>query len=177
MKNNYQNKKVYLAGPDVFEQDAIERGQQYVKQAKKRNLVGLFPLDNKISENHEQPDYEIFRLNKELIDSADYVVANLSDFRGHEPDSGTVWEVAYAFAKDKIVIGYINDNDSMLERIEKKEGVIKEGEVYLDKNGRHIENFGNPLNLMLQHSIYKVIHGNIEDALDEVNKHIQKNNQ
>lgn len=177
MKNNYQQKKVYLAGPDVFEQDAIQRGQAYVQAAAKRNLVGLFPLDNKISENHEQPDFEIFRLNKELIDSADYVVANLSDFRGHEPDSGTVWEVAYAFAKDKIVIGYINDNDSMLDRIKKKEDIIQEGNNYLDKNGRHIENFGNPLNLMLQHSLYLVIHGSIEDALDEVNKHIEKVSQ
>lgn len=176
MKNNYQQKKVYLAGPDVFEQDAIQRGQEYVKAAEIRNLIGLYPLDNEISQNHERPDYEIYRLNKELLDSADYVVANLSDFRGYEPDSGTVWEVAYAIAKNKIVIGYIDTNDSILERIQKQESVYKKGSDYLDKQGRYIENFGNQLNLMLQHSLYLVIHGNIKDALDEVNKHIEEQN-
>lgn len=170
MKKSEHKKKVYLAGPDVFEKDAIERGKQYVKAAKDRNLIGLFPLDNKVCSSHKEPDYEIFRLNKELLDTSDYVVANLSDFRGHEPDSGTVWEVAYAFAKGKIVIGYINDGDSMVDRIKKKEGVLKEEDKYLDRNGRHIENFGNPLNLMLQHSLHSIIHGTIEDALNEVKK-------
>ena len=65
----------------------------------------------------------------------------------------------------------------MLDRIKKKEVIIQDGNNYLDKKGRHIENFGNPLNLMLQHSLYLVIHGSIEDALDEVNKYIEKNNQ
>ena len=170
MKNSEHKKKVYLAGPDVFEKDAIERGKKYVKAAKYRNLIGLFPLDNKVCSSHKQPDYEIFRLNKELLDAADYVVANLNDFRGHEPDSGTVWEVAYAFAKGKIVIGYINDNASMVERIKRKEGVHLEGDIYMDKEGRHIENFGNPLNLMLQHSIHHIVHGTIENALSEVKK-------
>lgn len=170
MKNNEHNKKVYFAGPDVFEQDAIARGKEYVKEAKKRGLTGLYPLDNVISETHKTPDYEIFRLNKELLDSADYIVANLNDFRGHEPDSGTVWEVAYAFGKDKIVVGYIKENTSILDRITRKEKVKKEGVNYLDKDGKHIENFGNPLNLMLQHSLNCIIQGGIEDALDEVKK-------
>lgn len=177
MKNNYQQKKVYLAGPDVFEQDAIQRGQEYVKAAERRNLIGLYPLDNEISQDHERPDYEIYRLNKELLDAADYVVANLSDFRGYEPDSGTVWEVAYAIAKNKIVIGYIDNNDSILNRIQKQESVYQKGSEYLDKQGRYIENFGNQLNLMLQHSLHLLVHGTIEKALDEVKKHIEKINQ
>jgi len=169
-------KKVYLAGPDVFEHDAIARGKKYVKIAKEKGLIGLYPLDNEIDPNSENPDYEIFCVNKELLDSADYVVANLSDFRGHEPDSGTVWEVAYAIGKGKKVVGYINDSDPMLIRIAKKEGMNnlkKEGEVYKDAQGRHIENFGNPLNLMLQHSLHSVVHGTIADAFDEINKIIE----
>ena len=49
----------------------------------------------------------------------------------------------------------------------------KEGEVYKDAQGRHIENFGNPLNLMLQHSLHSVVHGTIADAFDEINKIIE----
>lgn len=175
--NLNHKKKVYFAGPDVFEPDAVLLGKRYVKEAKKRDLIGLYPLDNKVSFSQEKPDIEIFKLNRELLDICDYVVANLNDFRGHEPDSGTVWEVAYAFAKGKTVIGYVNKNESILDRISQREGVQKEGDIYMDKQGRHIENFGNPLNLMLQHSISGIVFGNVEDALNEVQKRVSfKNN-
>lgn len=173
-KNMHTNNKVYLAGPDVFEKNAIELGKTYVESAAKRGLVGLYPLDNTISPTHPKPDYEIYRLNKELIDSCDYVVANLNDFRGHEPDSGTVWEIAYAFAKGKTVVGYIDSNATILERIQSKEKVTKEGADYFDKDGKNIENFGHSLNIMLQYSIHKVVYGTIEEALNEVEKMMVK---
>lgn len=40
------------------------------------------------------------------LDSADGVIANLRDFRGTEPDAGTVFEVGYAHARGIPVIGY-----------------------------------------------------------------------
>lgn len=164
------NKRVYLAGPDVFEQDAIERGKTYVQYAKDRQLIGLYPLDNVIDPTKKEIDYEIYRLNRELIDSADYVVANLNDFRGYEPDSGTVWEVAYALAKGKCVIGYMNENTSILDRIKRNQEVVKKDSYYFDNNGKMIEDFGKPLNLMLQHSLTALVFGTIETALDEVKK-------
>lgn len=176
MKNNEQNKKVYFAGPDVFESNAIELGKEYVEEAKKRDLIGLYPLDNIISNTVNNPSYEIFRLNKELLDSADYIVANLNDFRGYEPDSGTVWEIAYAFSKNKIVVGYISEKTSILDRIKRKENVKKEGVNYIDKEGKSIENFGHPLNIMLQHSLNYLIQGGVKEALDEVKKIVMNNN-
>lgn len=175
MKNNEQNKKVYFAGPDVFESNAIELGKEYVEEAKKRDLIGLYPLDNIISNTVNNPSYEIFRLNKELLDSADYIVANLNDFRGYEPDSGTVWEIAYAFSKNKIVVGYISEKTSILDRIKRKENVKKEGVNYIDKEGKSIENFGHPLNIMLQHSLNYLIQGGVKEALDEVKKIVMNN--
>lgn len=40
------------------------------------------------------------------------------DWRGFEPDSGTVWEAAYAFAKGKVVVGYVPQAATLLERMQ-----------------------------------------------------------
>ena len=166
--------KVYLAGPDVFYPNAIELGNEYIKIAKGKGLIGLFPLDNKVDINNINPDLSIYKFNKELIDSADYIVANLNDFRGNEPDSGTVWEVAYAIGTGKKVVAYMTNTKAIVDRIKEKEKVTEKNGYIYDKNGLVIENFGNPLNLMLQHSVEKVIEGDIEDALNEIVKIVNK---
>ena len=48
----------------------------------------------------------IFTSNVAKLSEADGVIANLAPFRGHEPDSGTVFEVGYAIARGIPVIGY-----------------------------------------------------------------------
>jgi nucleoside 2-deoxyribosyltransferase len=160
---------VYLAGPDVFELDAVERGKKYSLLAEQRGLKGNYPLDNQIDFNTDpNPSLTIFKLNKKMIEDSDYVVANLNDFRGHEPDSGTVWEVAYAFALGKPVVAYINTADTMVDRIKSKENCSHKEIFILDKDNKIIENFGNPLNLMIQHSVTDFVVGEITVALDRV---------
>ncbi len=66
-----------------------------------KGFVGCYPFDN---EADNTPD--IFAGNCKLIDEADIVIANLNPFRGKEPDSGTCFEVGYAYAKGKTVYGY-----------------------------------------------------------------------
>ena len=104
-------KKVYLAGFDVFAPDAKQRGVKMKMLCAGRGLIGLYPLD------HEADGAEaIFRGNCGLIDQADAVIANLNAFRGREPDSGTCFEVGYAFAKGKKVYGYVSDARTMREK-------------------------------------------------------------
>lgn len=160
--------KVYFAGPDVFELNAAALGKQYALYAEKRRLEGLYPLDNVVDLSKPSADKEIYQLNKAMIDHADYVVANLNDFRGFEPDSGTVWELAYAFGIGKKVIGYIATNQSILARIqaEQETGAYEHGA--LCQEGKIIEDFGNPLNLMLMHSMDRLVIGDVQNALDAV---------
>ena len=51
----------------------------------------------------------IYRANIGLIAEADALLANLNPFRGTEPDSGTVFEIGYAIALGKRVVGYLED--------------------------------------------------------------------
>ena len=48
-------------------------------------------------------------------------MANLNDFRGNEPDSGTVWEVAYAIGTGKKVVAYMTNTKAIVDRIKEKE--------------------------------------------------------
>ena len=164
-------KKIYIAGPDVFEKDAIERGRRYRELCKKYGYEGLYPLDNEVdfSIGKQEAARQIFEANRKMIDMCDIVIANLNPFRGKESDSGTVWECGYAFGKGKVVYGYMDDTREYLKRFAEDEKKEENGRFY-DKQGRAIEDFDYPLNLMLACSI-QIVKGGFEDALKVVRAH------
>lgn len=144
---------VYLAGPDVFYPDALARGRAMQAVCLALGWEGLYPLDAVVPAHATDTSRAIYEANCALIERADAVVANLRDFRGTEPDSGTVWEVAYALAKGKTVVGYVPDERPLLVRM----GAQQQGGR--DAEGCVVEDFGLPLNLMLAHSLHAVVCG------------------
>ena len=142
-------KKVYLAGPDVFYPDSTRRRDHLIACCKKHGFEGIYPGDNDI----DPPIAEVIRTaNMEMIADCDYVIANLSPFRGFEPDSGTVFEVGYATALGKKVVGYSNDLRPMVERLREYQE-LEQGST-VDNNGAFIENFDLPNNLMFGHTVF-----------------------
>ena len=141
-------KKVYLAGFDVFAPDARQRGMRMKMMCAEKGMIGLYPLDNEADSAAD-----IFSGNCGLIDQADVVVANLNPFRGAEPDSGTCFEVGYAFAKGKTVYGYVSDARCLRDRIGER-----------DENGFSVEDFGLPVNLMLACGAH-IVEGDFAAAL------------
>lgn len=154
-------KKIYLAGPDVFRKDALEYGLYLKELCFEYGFKGLFPLDNEfVSNNKSELAMKIKHANMDLIKEADIVLANLSPFRGVEPDSGTVWELGFAQGLGKKVISYSNDTREIIIRVNEKQGFVKDNEFDLD--GLFIENFGLSNNLMLSDTI---IANSFEDCL------------
>lgn len=100
--------KIYLAGFDVFRPDAIEHGEKLKKLCTAAGVIGLYPLDNDIPQGLAMEDSAqwICKSNMAMLTQADAVLANLESFRGHEPDSGTVFEVGVAIALGKPVWAY-----------------------------------------------------------------------
>jgi len=142
-------KKIYLAGPDVFLQNAKEYGEKLKQSCLEHGFEGLFTLDSEISgKNLTQKEFamKIQNANIELIKQCDIVIANLSSFRGAEPDSGTVWEVGFATGLGKKVIGYSNDLRSLKEKA--IEVLDLEQDTAYDDKGMLIEDFGLSHNLM-----------------------------
>jgi nucleoside 2-deoxyribosyltransferase len=163
--------KVYLAGPEVFFYDAPIVFEKSVSIAKGLGLEPLSPYDAEPSshiKNDQTHAKQIYFGNIGLIDEADAVVANLNSFRGSEPDSGTVFEVGYAVAKGKRVVGFLDDDAIYRERVKKVMRVFQDHQGrWSDEERRWVEEMGLPLNLMLSCSV-ELVFGTIEDALKKL---------
>jgi nucleoside 2-deoxyribosyltransferase len=135
---------IYLAGFDVFRPDAIEQGHYLKQLCQRHGLEGYYPLDNDVSAHlpPKETAAMICNANIALIKRCDAVLANLNNFRGHEPDSGTAFEVGMAVALGKPVWAYFEADGTLREQIaHDPQGV--------DAQGFHVEDFGLPKNLML----------------------------
>jgi nucleoside 2-deoxyribosyltransferase len=153
--------KIYLAGPDVFRHDASLWAQQARAMCMECGVEALVPLDGDAT---TAPG--IYAKNIAMIAAADVIVANLNPFRGSEPDSGTCFEVGYALALGKRVVGYVATDELLSARIERVQGrpLVRNGDDWLDADGMRIENFDLPLNLMLGVPV-QIIQGDLTAAL------------
>jgi len=158
--------RLYLAGPDVFRPDAAEHGRQLVALCAEHGFDAVFPLDETAGSEPAPPQAvaeRIYRANLAHIDRCDAVLANLDFFRGAEPDSGTCFEVGYAVARGKTVIGYLPESGSYAQRIRRRHPEVLRDDA-TDRAGWQLEEFGLPLNLMLAVSC-RVVVGDARAAL------------
>jgi len=163
-------KKIYLAGPDVFRANAKDFGEKLKEILKTNGLEGLFPLDNEIQgSSSEDTAGKIRNANIKMIEGCDGVIANLSSFRGPEPDSGTVWEVGYAQGLGKPVVGYCPDKRTLHAKTTSMLNLPDDAEY--DADGLIIENFGLTHNLMFADI---VISNNFEEAVQEISGSLKR---
>ena len=157
--------RIYLAGPDVFRPDAAEHGRRLVALCAEHGFDAVFPLANALPSGlspHALARH-IYQANIAHIAACDAVLANLDFFRGPEPDSGTCFEVGYAAALGKAVIGYVPEPGSFAERIRQRHPQAV-GEGLFDAQGWQLEEFGLPLNLMLGVPCH-IVAGGLREAL------------
>lgn len=150
---------LYLAGFDVFRRDALERGAELKRLCQAHGMRGLYPFDNEVAADLPavQRAASICQANLQMIRQADALLANLELFRGHEPDSGTVFEVGFAVALGKPVWAYFEPAGAMRQWMPgDAEG--RDGDGFL------IEDFGLPRNLMLACS-WAGCSASVEEAL------------
>lgn len=153
---------VYLAGPDVFYPEAAQRAERHKALCRLYEFEPLHPFDQPVLTSKR-----IFQTNVELIRRADAVIANLNPFRGPEIDSGTAFEVGFATALGKTVVGYVSLGESLRQRVERLHGPLTpgaDGNSWHDREGNLVEDFGHPVNLM-QAEACSIVFGDIEDAL------------
>lgn len=158
--------KIYLAGPDVFRQDAEAWADQARELCRQYGHQALIPVDGV-----ETTAPGIYHANIALIRSSDAVIANLNPFRGCEPDSGTCVEVGFALALNKPVIGYLAADESTTQRLARVSGEALEirGGRPVDREGLYVEDFGLPLNLMLAVPV-RIIVGGLAETLRALNQ-------
>ena len=149
--------KIYCAGFDVFSPDATSIAEKQKRICYNLNLEALTPMDNK----SEDPQ-EIFRKNIRMINQCDCIVANLNDYLGKDIDSGTAFEIGYAFALNIPIFGYMDDTNSLISKNNNKNFIInKNSYVY------RIEDFNLPVNLMIAKGCKEIIQGNFTECIAE----------
>ncbi len=155
--------KVYIAGPDVFRPDAPIWAESVRTRCAALGFSALIPLDGDAS-----TPTGIYANNIDMIRAADAVIANLNPFRGVEPDSGTCFEVGFALALGKKVVGYIRSRELLCDRVARLQGRVLDMQngYGLDADGLRVENFGLPLNLMLAVPV-QLVEG-LEQALQAI---------
>ena len=153
-------KKIYIAGFDVFAPNAKEIGEKYKEICEANDFIGLYPLDGVANGSHN-----IFLADISLIDECNIIVANLNSFRGDVMDDGTAFELGYGFAKKKTLYGYMDDTRDMIEKL---------GNI--DNQGYLVENFNNPINLMIAEST-TIMQGDFENCIKNLRKLYNNNFQ
>lgn len=155
-----QQPRVYLAGPDVFRPNPKAWAEKAKAICAEHGLIGVFPLDNELpwppGVSKPQMAAMIRAANIDLIKSCDMVIANVSPFRGPNADDGTAWEMGFAEALGKPVIGWTE------REILNYCGHVDEWDYHVnlrlraDGNGWTVEDFKLPCNLMLAAGPYPI---------------------
>ena len=134
--------KIYLAAP-LFSDAERDFNKKLRDAILKLDFSVFLPQeDSNNCEESEVENREIYKKNTAAIDNSDIVVAVLD---GPDVDSGTAWEIGYAYANRKPVYGLKSDFRSM----------GKEG----------------PVNLMIYFSLRRLC-TSVEDMLVELNKDV-----
>ncbi len=140
------NRRVYLAGPEVFlpveHRDLVRSGK--LAQCAAAGLVGVFPTvpDDQLDGGPEAVAEHWFGKLCEQLRSCDLAVANLTPFRGPSADAGTIWEVGYLVGRGVPVFGYTN---SVLAYRDRADTFVEPGHL--------VEDFDLTDNLMIDRAI------------------------
>jgi nucleoside 2-deoxyribosyltransferase len=175
----------YLAGPDVFLENAKEHGQAMIDLCKQYGIVGLFPADDEIFEKissmysagktKSEIAQMIFEEDVDKIRRCDCVIANLIPFRSPSADPGTTWEMGMAYGLQKPVWGYCSDRRNQEARVADMLGnpsIEKDGCIWAS-DGMMIDSLGGLDNLMMTRSIVNKhqIANSFEEALNQVHEY------
>ena len=170
--------KVYLAGPDIFYEDALKIGKEKKAICAKNGLEAVWPLDWQGLEKTKLHPSIIYTLDVAAIRDCDAVLANIDPFRGPSCDVGTAVEIGYAAALLKPVFGYTKERYAS-QCYKARWGLIQmymddahffdveEGEQLFETGAyREVEDFGLVDNLMVVEPLRKLCFS-FEEAVTE----------
>lgn len=153
--------RVYLAGPDVFWPDAIQRGEHLKTLCRNAKLEGIYPLDSGVKLEGLRPFDQgcaIYQANVELIRTCSAILANMTPFRGPSMDVGTAFEMGYGASRKLLIAGYTAN--------------MVEYKTRTAPDGLLIEEFGMIDNLMVHGATGDAIFTTVEEAIFFLAEHL-----
>lgn len=101
--------KVYIAGPEVF----FPNGKEII--ARKGELARRYGFEANTFGGGDYPSEKfafgvaISKKNEETMRASDFILANMTPFRGLSTDVGTAYEIGFMCALGKVAFAYTND--------------------------------------------------------------------
>ena len=167
--------KIYIAGPEVFLPNALQRAEEQRELCVKYGFIPLHPMDNALDLGNK--DYatavRIYRGDVSQVRECDIIAANCNPFRGVCMDDGTAHELGMADALFKVLYGYISKLESLVERTIRDYPTTLLDAVtglHVDREGYAVTDaFSTSINLMMQcgmtESGGRLVEGNFEACL------------
>ncbi len=154
---------VYLAGPDIFRNDAVEFAEEQKAICRGYGLEPQHPFDNNLEIKELGPEFraDIYAADIKQMIACDAIIANVNSFRGVEPDGGTAFEIGWfagfnaalrvlkAAYPQKRIYCFCDDTLEYRERV-LRAGYIADMKQDIDKDGLTISIFDMNVNLMIQ---------------------------
>jgi nucleoside 2-deoxyribosyltransferase len=152
-----KNMKVYLAGPEVF----FANGETLIQRKRALTLqYGFHPNiwmgDAEIPDDKFGSGLYISAANEVVMRDSDFVIANITPFRGFAADVGTSFELGFMCALNRPAFAYSNDPRHYEERIAGHFGgtlAVREDGVFRADDGQMVEYHDMADNLMLDGGI------------------------
>ena len=115
------NKRVYLAGPEVFHASSREIGARKRAICDRHGLIGVFPADEEgacdPALSLPERGLAISAAMENTMRSCDAMIVNLTPFRGPSADVGSAYEMGFMRALGRPVFAYSNDDRPFLDRV------------------------------------------------------------
>lgn len=135
---------VYLADFEMFLPTCEETVAYWKKTCEKYGFIGLFPGEGDPVEPGEDFWKRVFLHDYDHMKNCDMCIAQLDDWRGHECDSGTAFELGWYIAKGMPAYGFYGGKSPLKERNIEKD----EHDLSFDKDGYMIEDKEYPFENM-----------------------------
>lgn len=160
----FEKEKIYIAGPECF----YTRGYTQLAYMRKRaegfgfgvTLPNDDPLDLENPDKQKRADSILDNLKKVMNDTT-VIIADLESFRGAEADSGTVFEIGMAYAKNAKCYGYTRDKRNLVWKDQQYK--LVDGVVY-DEHGDKAPYADLPFSPTIVGST-KIVEGDFDDCL------------
>ncbi|URW91250.1 nucleoside 2-deoxyribosyltransferase [Lacticaseibacillus paracasei] len=159
-----RQESIYIAGPEVF----FNNGDEVLKAmrilAESRGHSVTLPNDDPLEMNHTDRRLNaqsIFKNLLKVMNNTSLIIADLDQFRGSEPDSGTIFELGMAYARKIRTYGFARDTRPLAWKDQK---IVKKDSELLDENGKVHHYSFLPFSPLVMAST-QIVEGNFEQAL------------
>lgn len=155
--------RVYIASSKRYNSNYDIYKEKVREEYKNAGYEAVFPGDLLVEFNSEDPLRKaqlVFENNMSLLLSSSYIVADLNNFHGFEPNNDVSFECGVAWGRGIKCFGFMDDTRIMKERIPH----YPEDKGGRDWCGNVVENFNLPINLMFS-TYFHIVQGTTSEVL------------